>query len=243
MSSSWPEGRSAERVADGLALSILGVVAIIAALTFRDYGLGWDDYTHAEYGGLLLQSLFVRLFRPARAVLRQSLCLWRRLRHAVRARRQGAAVRPVRDEAAGRRHRRADRHVHHLAPGAPGRRPARRTHCRRLAGHLPALLRQHVHEREGLPLRGRDGVPDARAGARLRGISAAVADHLCDGGHRRRSRHRHPRARRACRDQCARGACPGLRGGDPPRRPARSGRPSRRLRRPLRAGTPASAMR
>jgi hypothetical protein len=29
-------------------------VAIIAAFTFRDYGLGWDDYTHSEYGELLL---------------------------------------------------------------------------------------------------------------------------------------------------------------------------------------------
>jgi hypothetical protein len=67
MSSSWPEGRSAERVADGLALSILGVVAIIAALTFRDYGLGWDDYTHAEYGGLLLQ-LYSSGFSDQRAL-------------------------------------------------------------------------------------------------------------------------------------------------------------------------------
>ena len=25
-----------------------------ALLTFRDYGLGWDDYTHSEYGELLL---------------------------------------------------------------------------------------------------------------------------------------------------------------------------------------------
>jgi Dolichyl-phosphate-mannose-protein mannosyltransferase len=67
MSSSWPEGRSAERVADGLALSILAVVAIIAALTFRDYGLGWDDYTHAEYGGLLL-NLYSSGFSDQRAL-------------------------------------------------------------------------------------------------------------------------------------------------------------------------------
>jgi 4-amino-4-deoxy-L-arabinose transferase-like glycosyltransferase len=67
MSSSWPGGRSAERFADGLALSILGVVAIIAALTFRDYGLGWDDYTHAEYGGLLL-NLFSSGFSDQRAL-------------------------------------------------------------------------------------------------------------------------------------------------------------------------------
>src|SRR5262249_56197662 len=24
-------------------------------MTFRDYGLGWDDYTHAQYGDLLLK--------------------------------------------------------------------------------------------------------------------------------------------------------------------------------------------
>jgi hypothetical protein len=40
--------------ADRLALVVLGVVAVIAAATFRDYGLGWDDYTHSEYGDLLL---------------------------------------------------------------------------------------------------------------------------------------------------------------------------------------------
>jgi 4-amino-4-deoxy-L-arabinose transferase-like glycosyltransferase len=67
MSSSWPEGRSAERVADALALCILVAVAIIAALTFRDYGLGWDDYTHAEYGGLLLD-LYASGFSDQRAL-------------------------------------------------------------------------------------------------------------------------------------------------------------------------------
>jgi hypothetical protein len=67
MWSSWPEGRSAERVADGLALSVLAVVAIIATLTFRDYGLGWDDYTHAEYGGLLL-NLYSSGFTDQRAL-------------------------------------------------------------------------------------------------------------------------------------------------------------------------------
>jgi len=34
---------------------VLAVVAVIAGLTFRDYGLGWDDYTHAEYADLLLR--------------------------------------------------------------------------------------------------------------------------------------------------------------------------------------------
>ena len=34
---------------------MLAIVAIIAAQTFRDYGLGWDDYTHSQYGELLLK--------------------------------------------------------------------------------------------------------------------------------------------------------------------------------------------
>src|SRR5262245_34595536 len=41
--------------ADLLAVSVLIGVAAIAALTFRDYGLGWDDFTHAQYGDLLLK--------------------------------------------------------------------------------------------------------------------------------------------------------------------------------------------
>lgn len=39
---------------DRLAVTALGVVAVVICLTFRDYGLGWDDYTHAQYGDLLL---------------------------------------------------------------------------------------------------------------------------------------------------------------------------------------------
>src|SRR5919204_1137564 len=50
-----PSRRSVERTCDELALFVLGVVAIVAGLTFRDYGLGWDDYTHAEYADLLLR--------------------------------------------------------------------------------------------------------------------------------------------------------------------------------------------
>ncbi len=50
-----PTRRSIERTCDDLALFVLGIVAIVAGLTFRDYGLGWDDYTHAEYADLLLR--------------------------------------------------------------------------------------------------------------------------------------------------------------------------------------------
>src|SRR4249920_1538220 len=50
-----PVRRSVERTCDDLAMLMLAVVALIAGLTFRDYGLGWDDYTHAEYADLLLR--------------------------------------------------------------------------------------------------------------------------------------------------------------------------------------------
>src|SRR6266550_6059234 len=50
-----PVRRSVERTCDDLAILVLAVVAVVAGLTFRDYGLGWDDYTHAEYADLLLR--------------------------------------------------------------------------------------------------------------------------------------------------------------------------------------------
>ena len=43
------------RALDRLALGLLALLAVVAALTFRDYGLGWDDYTHSQYGDLLLR--------------------------------------------------------------------------------------------------------------------------------------------------------------------------------------------
>jgi len=50
-----PRWQSHGRVLDCAAVVLLIVVAAIVALTFRDYGLGWDDYTHAQYGDLLLR--------------------------------------------------------------------------------------------------------------------------------------------------------------------------------------------
>ena len=47
-------GEAAGRLIDSAAIGVLLVVSAIALLTFRDYGLGWDDYTHAQYGELLL---------------------------------------------------------------------------------------------------------------------------------------------------------------------------------------------
>ncbi len=44
-----------ERACDALALVVLAAVGILALATFRDYGLSWDDYTHSQYGDLLLR--------------------------------------------------------------------------------------------------------------------------------------------------------------------------------------------
>src|SRR5215207_8024798 len=49
-----PARRSITQTCDDIAL-LLVAIAIIASLTFKRYGLGWDDYTHAEYAELLLQ--------------------------------------------------------------------------------------------------------------------------------------------------------------------------------------------
>jgi dolichyl-phosphate-mannose-protein mannosyltransferase len=50
-----PYRRSLEQTCDDLALLALAAVGLVAAFTFHDYGLGWDDYTHAEYADLLLR--------------------------------------------------------------------------------------------------------------------------------------------------------------------------------------------
>jgi len=42
-------------VFDRLAVAVLAIASVIALLTFRDYGLSWDDYTHSEYGDLLIK--------------------------------------------------------------------------------------------------------------------------------------------------------------------------------------------
>ncbi|MFG1345017.1 glycosyltransferase family 39 protein [Xanthobacter autotrophicus DSM 431] len=40
-------------IADACAVALLAAVVAIAILTFSDYGLGWDDFTHSQYGDLL----------------------------------------------------------------------------------------------------------------------------------------------------------------------------------------------
>jgi hypothetical protein len=57
----------AERRLDKLAIGVLTATAVIAFATFRDYGLGWDDYTHSQYGALLV-SLYRSGFSDQRAL-------------------------------------------------------------------------------------------------------------------------------------------------------------------------------
>jgi len=52
---------------DAIAIGTLAIVGAVAALTFRDYGLGWDDYTHSQYGNLLL-ALYGSGFADKRAL-------------------------------------------------------------------------------------------------------------------------------------------------------------------------------
>ncbi len=54
-------------VCDRGALLVIFLVAALAALSFRDYGLGWDDFTHAQYGELLLR-YYASGFTDQRAV-------------------------------------------------------------------------------------------------------------------------------------------------------------------------------
>jgi Dolichyl-phosphate-mannose-protein mannosyltransferase len=61
------DGAAVARRLDALAIVVLLLMGIIAATTFRDYGLGWDDYTHSQYGELLVQ-LFASGFADKRAL-------------------------------------------------------------------------------------------------------------------------------------------------------------------------------
>ena len=61
------EANQSARWLDGLAIGVLVVTATLAFATFRDYGLGWDDYTHSQYGALLV-SLYQSNFTDQRAL-------------------------------------------------------------------------------------------------------------------------------------------------------------------------------
>jgi MFS family permease len=62
----FASGRSAALL-DRMAVAVLVVCATLVALTFRDFGLGWDDFTHSEYGALLV-SLYSSGFEDKRAL-------------------------------------------------------------------------------------------------------------------------------------------------------------------------------
>src|SRR5262245_36345912 len=60
---------------DAIALAVLALGGVFAALTFRDYGLSWDDYTHSQYGEMLL-SLYTSGFSDKRALSFVNLYLY-----------------------------------------------------------------------------------------------------------------------------------------------------------------------
>ena len=153
---------------------VIAVVGVIALLTFRDYGLGWDDYTHAEYGDLLLK-LYASGFSDQRALSCVNLYYYGGGFDMLAA--LAAKMLPFtlfetrRLDGRGGGNSRTPRHLAASARRIGG--PLAGLIGARAARHLSALLRPHVHEPEGLPLRGGDGDLPARRGARLGAISAA----------------------------------------------------------------------
>src|ERR1043165_5366688 len=75
MSASLPATALQSRWFDRLAMAAVALLALVAAPTFRAYGLGWDDYTHAQYGDLLL-SLYSSGLHDTRALSFVNLYLY-----------------------------------------------------------------------------------------------------------------------------------------------------------------------
>ena len=67
--------RTIDCFSDRASWVMLAMLSVVAALTFRDYGLGWDDYTHAQYGARLL-SLYATGFRDTSALSFVNLYLY-----------------------------------------------------------------------------------------------------------------------------------------------------------------------
>ncbi|OYZ90091.1 MAG: hypothetical protein B7Y01_03055, partial [Xanthobacter sp. 17-67-6] len=42
-------------------MALIAAVFLLAVFTFGDYGLGWDDFTHSQYGDLLYKYFDSRL--------------------------------------------------------------------------------------------------------------------------------------------------------------------------------------
>ena len=70
-----PLRRSIEQTCDELVVVLLAIISVVALLTFKDYGLGWDDYTHAEYADLLLR-LYGSGFKDAHALTFANLYMY-----------------------------------------------------------------------------------------------------------------------------------------------------------------------
>ncbi len=66
---------NAERWPDACAIAVLAAVALIAAATFQDYGLGWDDWIQSHYGHLLV-SLYSSGFTDKRAFSLDNLYMY-----------------------------------------------------------------------------------------------------------------------------------------------------------------------
>ena len=210
-----PQRRSMERTCDDLAILVLAAVAFVASLTFRDYGLGWDDYTHAEYADLLLR-MYGSGFKDTGALSFANLYMYgggfdmaAALLHKVIPLELFETRRLLGAD------RRRDRPCGDLAAWPARRRPARRTRRAAAAGAVPDLLRAHVHEPEGCAIRRGDGDPDAGPCPAGRGISAAFAADHPDRRAWRRPVDRFAHSRRARADLRAGRLHAAVRGGDP----------------------------
>ena len=140
----------------------------------------------------------------------QPLLLRRRLRPACGARREDSAVHAVRDAPIDWRGGGNSRARCHMADRPAHGRAARWAHGVDSARHLPALLRPHVHEPEGFPLRGRNGDFPARGDACLGTISTGVAGGREPRRHRLRSVVRFTHHGRVRTDRRVRGRRPDL---------------------------------
>lgn len=58
--------RSRFAAPDLIAFAVLAAISIVALFTFKDYGLGWDDYAQSQYGGMLY-SYYASHFTDVRA--------------------------------------------------------------------------------------------------------------------------------------------------------------------------------
>ncbi len=176
--------RSADIMADRIAMAVLGGGGhcrhfLRSAITAS----AWDDYTHSQYGDLLLK-LYGSGFDDRRALSFVNLFMYGGGFDMAAA--LAAKVLPFdlfeTRRLIGRRGRPAWA-LRHLAARPPLGRGACGLMRAGAARRLPALLRPYVHEREGRALRDRDGGVAARRGARLRRLSQSQPPH--DGAGRR----------------------------------------------------------